>query len=71
MVYLEGEAYFEVAKDEEKPFVVKLNKQDITVLGTTLMYKHKDESYSIVTLLSGRVMLNAFNELENLPVVCF
>ena len=27
-------AYFEVAKDEEKPFVVKLNKQDITVWRT-------------------------------------
>ena len=64
MVYLEGEAYFEVAKDEEKPFVVKLNKQDITVLGTTFnVQAYKDESYSIVTLLSGRVMLNAFNEL--------
>lgn len=34
-VYLDGEAYFEVTKNEEKPFVVKLNKQDITVLGTT------------------------------------
>jgi hypothetical protein len=64
MVYLEGEAYFEVAKDEEKTFVVKLNKQDITVLGTTFnVQAYKDESYSIVTLLSGRVMLNAFNEL--------
>ena len=64
MVYLEGEAYFEVAKDEEKPFVVKLNKQDITVLGTTFnVQAYKDESYSIVTLLSGRVMLDAFNEL--------
>ena len=51
MVYLEGEAYFEVAKDEEKPFVVKLNKQDITVLGTTFnVQAYKDESYSIVTL---------------------
>lgn len=64
IVYLEGEAYFEVAKDEEKPFVVKLNKQDITVLGTTFnVQAYKDESYSIVTLLNGRVMLDAFNEL--------
>ena len=63
-VYLDGEAYFEVAKDEKKPFVVKLNKQDITVLGTTFnVQAYENESYSIVTLLSGRVMLDAFNEL--------
>ena len=65
MVYLEGEAYFEVAKDEEKPFVVKLNKQDITVLGTTFnVQAYENESYSVVTLLSGRIMLEAFNEFS-------
>ncbi|WP_425883893.1 FecR family protein [Parabacteroides sp. ASD2025] len=62
-VYLDGEAYFEVAKDAKKPFVVKLKKQDITVLGTTFnVQAYENESYSIVTLLSGRVMLDAFNE---------
>lgn len=62
-VYLDGEAYFEVSKNEEKPFVVKLNKQDITVLGTTFnIQAYENESYSVVTLLSGRVMLEAFNE---------
>lgn len=62
-VYLDGEAYFEVTKNEEKPFVVKLSKQDITVLGTTFnVQAYGNESYSVVTLLCGQIMLDAFNE---------
>ena len=34
-VYLDGEAYFEVSKNEEKPFVVKTNQGDIHVTGTS------------------------------------
>ncbi|MBD1420442.1 FecR family protein [Sphingobacterium chuzhouense] len=33
-VYLKGEAYFEVAKDEERPFFVETEEVDIRVLGT-------------------------------------
>ena len=58
-VYLDGEAYFEVSKNSEKPFVVKLKKQEITVLGTIF---NVHESYSEVTLLTGRILLEAFNE---------
>lgn len=62
-VYLEGEAYFEVTENEEKPFIVKLAKQDITVLGTTFnVQAYENDPYSVVTLLSGRVMLEAFNK---------
>ena len=62
-VYLDGEAYFEVTKNEEKPFVVKLNKQDITVLGTTFnVQAYSNELYSEITLLSGQILLEAFNE---------
>lgn len=62
-VYLDGEAYFEVTENEKKPFVVKLDKQDITVLGTTFnVQAYDNETYSVVTLLSGRVMLESFNE---------
>ena len=44
---------------------VKLNKQDITVLGTTFnVQAYENESYSVVTLLSGRIMLEAFNEFS-------
>ena len=34
IVYLEGEAYFEVAKQQDKPFIVKTKEQDIEALGT-------------------------------------
>lgn len=62
-VFLNGEAYFEVAKNTEKPFIVKLKSQQITVLGTVFNIEaYESESYSIVTLLSGSVALEAFNE---------
>lgn len=34
-VYLDGEAYFEVSKNERKPFVVKTDEGDIHVTGTS------------------------------------
>ena len=62
-VYLEGEAYFEVTASQEKPFIVKLDRQDITVLGTTFnVQAYEGESYSIVTLLKGQVALETFND---------
>lgn len=33
-VYLNGEAYFEVVKDERRPFIVRTEAVDIRVLGT-------------------------------------
>jgi ferric-dicitrate binding protein FerR (iron transport regulator) len=62
-VYLDGEAYFEVTKDKERPFVVKLDKQDITVLGTVFNVEaYSGEAFSSITLLSGRIVLRAFNK---------
>lgn len=61
-VYLEGEAFFEVARNESKPFVVKLKNQSITVLGTTFnVQAYDEERYSITTLLSGSIFLESFN----------
>lgn len=61
-VFLDGEAYFDVAEDEQKPFVVKLKKQDITVLGTTFNVEaYGNECQSVITLLSGSIALEAFN----------
>lgn len=61
-VYLEGEAFFEVVRNESKPFVVKLKNQSITVLGTTFnVQAYAEEQYSITTLLSGSIFLESFN----------
>lgn len=59
-IFLEGEAYFEVAKDGNHPFLVHTQSLTTHVLGTRFNIKafpgHTDIE---VTLLEGRVMLSA------------
>ena len=55
-VYLEGEGYFEVAKDERAPFVVHAQEMELTVLGTSFDIRAYGEERSVVTtLFTGRV----------------
>lgn len=55
-VTLDGEAYFEVAKDKKHPFIVKTNTQQVEVLGTHFNVKsYADESIVKTTLLEGSV----------------
>lgn len=56
IVELQGEAYFEVAKDARKPFIVKTGKEEVRVLGTHFNVNSYDgESVSRVSLLEGKV----------------
>lgn len=58
-VELEGEAYFEIAKDASKPFIVHSNRQDIRVLGTHFnVSSYADEAEAKTTLLEGSVRVN-------------
>lgn len=58
-VILEGEAFFEVAKDEMHPFKVKTKEQNVTVLGTHFNIKAYDEEKAIVTtLVEGSVRID-------------
>lgn len=60
IVELQGEAYFEVAKDAHKPFIVKTHKEEIKVLGTHFnVNAYQDEPISKVSLLEGRVAVSA------------
>ena len=60
MVYLDGEAYFEVAHNSSSPFKVKLNDQQVEVLGTHFnVMAYRDESSIKTTLLEGSVKLTA------------
>lgn len=56
IVYLEGEAYFEVAKNKAKPFVVKCGGYDVNVLGTSFnVSNYADDEISRTTLAEGIV----------------
>jgi transmembrane sensor len=58
-VKLTGEAFFEVQKNEQKPFQVKSGKVTVTVLGTHFNYKAFSEDNAIeVVLAEGKVKLN-------------
>lgn len=58
IVKLTGEAYFEVAKDQQHPFIVSTNKQDVKVLGTHFnISSYDDDPATLTTLLEGRVQV--------------
>ncbi|KAF2508309.1 FecR family protein [Flavobacterium foetidum] len=63
VVELEGEAYFEVAKNKNKPFIVKSDNQSIEVLGTHFnVHSYANESVVKTTLLEGSVAVTSKNQ---------
>ncbi|SHE44860.1 FecR family protein [Pedobacter caeni] len=64
-VELTGEAYFEVAKDKTKPFLVKSKGQEVEVLGTHFdVNAYPDEQSIKTTLIEGSVKLNGHLTLK-------
>ena len=58
-VTLQGEAYFEVTRNEEIPFKVHTEELDVKVLGTKFNFRnYKDDLEAKVCLLEGKVALN-------------
>lgn len=57
-ITLSGEAYFEVSKNEQQPFIVETEKQDVKVLGTHFnVSAYADEPLVKTTLLEGSVQV--------------
>lgn len=55
-VYLQGEAYFDVARDERKPFAVEAQGVEVLVLGTSFGVRaYGNEENVLTTLVRGRV----------------
>lgn len=62
-VKMSGEAYFEVAKQTTKPFIVRVNELDIKVLGTQFnVHAYEDEGTIKTTLAEGAVRVSKGNE---------
>lgn len=61
-VYLNGEAFFEVSKNEKHPFVVNTQEMDIEVLGTQFnVTSYLDDYKTYTVLVEGKVA--AYNKL--------
>lgn len=60
VVDLKGEAYFEVRKDSLRPFVVRMNGAEVTVLGTSFnVNTYGDDGLIYTTLVNGSVRVSS------------
>lgn len=57
-VYLSGEAFFDVKKDPQHPFIVHTEKMDVQVLGTAFNVKiYPNDDFAETTLIRGKVVV--------------
>lgn len=61
-VELLGEAYFEVTKDAERPFIIKTGEITTTVLGTSFNVRSMPDQDIEVTVTSGKVNIKKGNK---------
>jgi ferric-dicitrate binding protein FerR (iron transport regulator) len=63
-VRLTGEAYFDVARNKSKPFIVHMQNFDVRVLGTVFNVKaYPDDKTSETSLIGGRIEVVVKNRL--------
>lgn len=68
-VQLNGEGWFDISKNKEKPFVVNTPLHSITVLGTTFnVYAYEESNHFETTLFEGSIILNNNNDKDILEM---
>ena len=65
-VELEGEAYFEVAKDVEIPFIVRMNEYNVRVTGTQFNVRNYLNESLATTLVEGGVQIERKGKVDRL-----
>jgi len=61
-VYIDGEAYFDVTHDKNRPFIVKTSTINIKVYGTTFNVKaYKEDNVTEATLVKGKISIEGLN----------
>ena len=70
LVNFSGEAFFDVKKDKDRPFIVHTDYMDIEVLGTTFnVYAYQDDDLVEMTLLKGSVKASSVKYPGNQMIV--
>lgn len=65
-IYVDGEAYLEVKRNEQAPFIVKTDRFEVKVLGTVFnISAYKKMETSSVVLVEGSVNVKDENNIEN------
>ena len=63
LITLEGEAFFDVAHNAEKPFIIQSGDAKIKVLGTSFNVKsHQSDDLMAITVSTGKVNVGLANE---------
>ena len=58
-IELMGEAFFDVARDESKPFIIQSGNIRVNVLGTSFNFKHyKGDTHAVLAVETGTVTLS-------------
>jgi transmembrane sensor len=68
IVYLRGEAFFDIAADSCRPFLVNTNRSITEVLGTTFNLNSSDHG-DVVSLFTGKVKFYASDNENNVVVL--
>ena len=63
-VRVQGEAYFEVKKDTQRPFIVHTDYFSTRVLGTSFNVRTYNKRDAAVTLVSGRIQVKAGEDTQ-------
>ncbi|MEY8610825.1 FecR domain-containing protein [Parabacteroides segnis] len=68
-IYVEGEIYLEVVRNEKHPFVVKTDMTEVNVLGTSFnVSAYKNDKQQFVTLVTGSVAIKTTDK-KNTTVI--
>lgn len=66
-IYIEGEAYFDVSPNKNRPFIVELEKGSIKVLGTSFNVEaYKEDKDIRVTLDEGKINLISWTQKQHI-----
>lgn len=69
-IVLQGEAFFEVTRDETKPFIVEVNSLRIQVLGTSFLISENKETHSVTVIVkTGKVAVYKQESLDTMYLI--
>ncbi|WP_026969771.1 FecR family protein [Algoriphagus terrigena] len=57
-VFLEGEGFFEVTPEQNRPFIVRSDQMETKVLGTSFLVRTADDKPAMVAVLTGKVQVS-------------